>query len=126
MHRQFIGGRRWSRPSTHKTPALSPMPPLVFLLFAIGLWLLIAILSGLLSGWFKLAAMYPDQPEEPVLRIRGQSGAMGKGVWFRSVLRLSACRSGLRVSMNRFLGPFCRDFFVPWESIAVSRRNGPF
>ena len=102
------------------------MPALIFLLFAAGLWLLVAVLSGLLSDWFKLAATYPDQPEEPVLRLRGQSGAMGQGAWFRNVLRLSACRSGLRVGMNRFLGPFCRDFFVPWESIAVSRRNGPF
>jgi len=105
---------------------LSLSPLLLFLLFAIGLWLLVTLLTGALSGWFKLVSLYPDRPEEPVLRLRGQSGAMGPGVWFRGVLRLSACRSGLRVGMNRALGPFCRDFFVPWESIAVSRRNGLF
>ena len=102
------------------------MSPLLFLLFAVGLWLLIAILSGLLSGWFRLVALYPDRPEEPVFRLRGQSGSMGQGAMFRGVLRFGVCRSGLRVGMNRFLGPFCRDFFVPWESITVGRRNGPF
>jgi hypothetical protein len=105
---------------------LSPTPLFLFFPLAVGLWLLVAILSGLLSGWFKLAALYPDRAEEPVLRLRGQSGRMGPGVWFRAVLRLSGCRSGLRVGMNRFMGPFCRDFFVPWESIAVSTRSGPF
>jgi hypothetical protein len=26
--------------------------------------------------------------------------------------------------MNRLFGPFCRDFFVPWDQIAVARSTG--
>ena len=39
------------------------------------------------------------------------------------ILTLSVCPSGLRVGMMRVFGPFCRDFFVPWESIAVVRKT---
>jgi hypothetical protein len=90
------------------------------------LWLAVTTLLGLLSGWFRLAARFPDRSEQAVLRLRGQSGSMGLGVRMNTALRLSVCSSGLRVGMIRILGPFCRDFFVRWESIAVSRRKGLF
>ena len=69
--------------------------------------------------------VYPDQSDEPILRLRGQSGTMGLGVGMNGVLILSVCPTGLRVGMMRVFGPFCRDFFVPWESIAVVREDDP-
>ena len=40
-----------------------------------------------------------------------------------NVLTLSVCPSGLRVGIIRVFGPFCRDFFVPWEAIGVIRKR---
>src|SRR5262245_32016131 len=70
-------------------------------------------------------ARYPDQTVESSLRIRWQSGMMGMGlgVGMGGILTLSVCPSGFRVGMMRVFGPFCRDFFVPWEDIAVIRKT---
>jgi hypothetical protein len=94
-------------------------------LFFVVVWLGVTTILSLLSGWFRLMAAYPDQSIEPVLRLRAQSGAMG-GVSMRSVLTLSVCPTGLRVGIMRLFGPFCRDFLVPWESIAVVRKKTLF
>jgi hypothetical protein len=83
-------------------------------------------LLGLLSGWFSLMANFADQTAEPILRIRGQSGTMGLGVRMNGILTLSVCPSGLRVGMMRLFGPFCRNFFVPWESMAIIRKTTLF
>jgi hypothetical protein len=94
----------------------------LFPLFFIALALGIGSLIGLVSGWYSLASRYPDQPGEPVLKLRFQSGLMGRArANLRNVLTLSACQLGLRVGMMRMFGPFCRDFFVPWQEIAVER-----
>jgi hypothetical protein len=99
-------------------------------LFFVAGWLTVTTAAALLSGWFRLVAEFPDQPIEPILRFRGQSGVMGLGIgWMglgvgmNGVLNLSVCPTGLRVGMMRIFGPFCRDFFVPWERIAVVRKT---
>lgn len=94
-----------------------------FPLFFAALWLTAAAILAMLSGWFRLMARFPDQIEEPLLRIVGQSGAMGLGVRMGGILTLSVCHSGLRVGIMRMFGPFCRDFFVPWEAISITRNN---
>jgi hypothetical protein len=97
-----------------------------FPLFFASLWLTVTTVLAALSGWFRLMARFPNQTEEPLLRIRGQSGSMGLGVSMRGILALSACPSGLRVGIMRVFGPFCRDFFVPWQAISVTRKNALF
>jgi hypothetical protein len=96
-----------------------------FPLFFIALWLSITTILAMLSGWFQLAARFPNQEQgiEPLLRLRWRSGKMGFGVHMRGILRLSAFSSGLSVGITRMFGPFCRDFFVPWENITVTRRT---
>ena len=94
-----------------------------FPFFFVAIWLAVTTILGLLSGWFRLVAKYPDENVEPVLRVRGQSGTMGLGVGMHGILTLSVCASGLRVGMTRIFGPFCRDFFVPWEEIVVTRKT---
>jgi putrescine transport system ATP-binding protein len=94
-----------------------------FPLFFAALWLMVTALLGLLSGWFRLMVNFPDQTVEPILRIRGQSGTMGLGVRMNGILTLSVCPSGLRIGMMRLFGPFCRNFFVPWESMVVIRKT---
>jgi hypothetical protein len=94
-----------------------------FPLFFVSLWLTVTTLLAVLSGWFRLMAKFPNQPMEPILRVRGQSGWMGLGVSMSGILTLAVCPSGLRVGIMRVFGPFCRDFFVPWEDIRVVRRT---
>lgn len=95
-----------------------------FPLFFAGVWFLATLLIGILSGWFPLMRRYPDRNEAPVLHLRGQSGLMGSlSARFRGILRLSVCPSGLRVGVFRLFGAFNRDFFVPWEEIAVERKQ---
>lgn len=91
------------------------------------LWFAITALIGFMSGWYALARRYPDRRERPLLRLTWQSGFMGPlQSRYRSALTLSACPSGLRVGVIRLLGPFCRNFFVPWEEITVRRKDGFF
>ena len=89
----------------------------------VAVWLMVTTILALLSGWFEVAARFPDQTEEPSLRIRGQSGTMGLGVHMSGILTLCVCSSGLRVGMMRVFGPFCRNFFVPWKDITVVRKT---
>jgi hypothetical protein len=100
------------------------MPSAPFLFAA--LWLVVTTVLALISGWFHLMKAYPNQDEDPIFRVRGQSGSMGLGARLNGILSLSACPSGLRVAMLRVFGPFCRDFLVPWGEITVVRTQGLF
>ena len=98
---------------------------MAFPFYFVALWLGITTLLSLISGWYWLAWKFPNRREEPMLRLGWQSGGM-RGVNMNGILWLSACPSGLRVGINRVFGPFCRSFFVPWESIAVERKTWLF
>jgi hypothetical protein len=90
-------------------------------LFAL-FWLGVTTLLGFLSGWYDLMRRYPDRPEVPLLSLKYQSGMLGL-VGLRGVLHLGVCSSGIRMRLVRLFGPFCRDIFLPWQSLSVSRRN---
>ncbi len=94
-----------------------------FPLFIAALWLTVTTVLAVLSGWFRLMMRFPNQIAQPLLRIRWQSGWMGLWVSMRGILTLSVCPSGLRVGIMRVFGPFCRDFFVPWDAISVTRKT---
>jgi hypothetical protein len=96
--------------------------PIYFPLFFIAMWIAITTLLGFLSGWFLLMKTYPDRPETPLQSFPMQSGSMNV-VGMRSALTLSPCPSGLRLGMMRLLGPFCRDFLVPWDEISIIRKE---
>lgn len=101
--------------------------PVYFPIFFVSMWLLVTTLLGFMSGWFSLMSRYPDRNEAPLLRLRGQSGSMGPlSVNMSGILTLSACPSGLRVSMFRLFGVFSRSFFVPWDEISVRRKTRLF
>jgi hypothetical protein len=96
--------------------------PLYFPLFFVFMWFRVTTMLGALSGWYALMNRYPDRPESPMLVLRHQSGSFGF-VGMSRILVLSACPSGLRIGMMRIFGPFCRDFFVPWDEIRVRRKD---
>ena len=94
--------------------------PFAFPFFFVGMWLLVGTMLGFMSGWFNLQQWYPDDnSEEPLLRLRWQSGMMGMGVRLNRVLTLSAKRSGLSISMWRIFAPFQRPLLIPWGEITA-------
>jgi hypothetical protein len=99
--------------------------PVYFALFFVLLWLAVTTILGFISGWFVLMKSYPDRSENPLRSFARQSGYMGL-VSMRSILNLSVCPSGLRLGMMRIFGVFCRDFFVPWNAISVTRKDRVF
>lgn len=95
----------------------------VFPIVFVSLWLTVTTILSVLSGWFRLMAKFPNQKMAPILHLRGQSGRMGRGVSMSGILTLGVCPAGLRVGIMRPFGPFCRDFLVPWDEIAVTRET---
>ena len=86
--------------------------------FFVGMWLFAATVTGLISGWFGLQQWYADDgSEEPLLKLRGQSGRMGMGVNLRNCLVLSAYPSGLGIGIWRIFGLFQKPLKVPWSEI---------
>lgn len=90
---------------------------LTFPLIFAALWLSVTTLLGGLSGWFALQRRYDRGTERSALTLHMLSGTMGVGVRLNGVLTLSACQSGLRISIWRIFGLFQRPFFVPWQEV---------
>jgi hypothetical protein len=102
---------------------ITMMVPAAFIVFFALVWLLVSVILGYSSGWYSLMRIYPDLPNEEGLDVlTGESGMVGP-VSMHGILKLSPCRSGLRVGMMRLFGPFSRDFLVPWNTISVSRKT---
>lgn len=97
-----------------------PPDPIYSPIFFIGMWLIGTILTGAVTGWYSLMRRFPNRDEAALLTLKSQSGSL-RAANMRGILNLSVCPSGLRVGMMRIFGPFCRDFFVPWEEISVVR-----
>jgi hypothetical protein len=51
----------------------APFFPFAF----VALWLMVTTLLAFLSGWFRLMDQYPDQAEEPMLRLRANLARWG-------------------------------------------------
>jgi hypothetical protein len=114
----------------------------LWLSYLVLMWLVVTKVMTEVSGWSRLMVEFPDRPEEPpLLQLRWQSGTLGKfgkvGIWniftlthrglvMRNILTLSVCHSGLRVGIMRLFGLFCRDFFVPWNAISITRKEALF
>ncbi len=92
-------------------------------LFFAAAWLAITSFFGLLAEWFSLQDRFPNDDDAALLNLNMRSGWMGVGVAFNSCLTLTACRSGLRISVWRILGPFQRPFLVPWNQIKATQKS---
>jgi hypothetical protein len=99
--------------------------PLLFPIFFVLMWLSVTTLLGFFSGWYALTKRYPDLSENATHTFTKQSGTMNL-VGMRYVLNLGVCPSGLRVGIMRIFGIFCRDFFVPWNAIRLTRQDRLF
>lgn len=99
--------------------------PYAFPFLFIGMWLIVTTILGFMSGWFSLQQQFPDGgKEEPLLKLRGQSGSMGIGVAMSSSLQLCAYQSGLGLEISRLLGPFQKPLKIPWSEIEARNSSG--
>jgi hypothetical protein len=97
----------------------------VFAIFFVGLWLAITRTLAARSGWLDLARRFPDHSEIPSLKLGFRSGMMAGKVSLSRCLTLAVCPSGLRVAIDRWLGPFSPPFLVPWDELfATQTRRG--
>ena len=92
---------------------------LIVLFFPTVFLLLVALISWQ-SRWFRLIEAFPDQPDQPTLRLRGQSGKIGTNRLI-GVLELDVCLTGLRVGLMWPAALYWKPFFVPWGDITITR-----
>jgi hypothetical protein len=100
--------------------------PTIFLVAFVAVWLMLLPIAmrQTLSRWSRLVDQYPDQAEEPMLRLRCSGITKRRSqVALHGTLILSACPSGLRVGKRRVFGRWYKDFFVPWERLSVVRES---
>ena len=101
--------------------------PLAFPILFVGTWLVVSVMLGFMSGWFNLQQWYADDGgEEPLLKLRGQSGVMGAWVNLNGCLKLWAYPSGLGIRIWRIVGPFEKPLKVPWSEIEAEPSSSFF
>jgi hypothetical protein len=88
------------------------------ILFYPTVFLLLVALISWQSCWFKLRKAFPDQPDKPILRLRGQNGKIGTNRLI-GVLELDVCPTGLRVGLMWPAELYWKAFFVPWGDITI-------
>ena len=103
--------------------------PLAFILLFAGLWLGVTLLLSYISGWAFLAKHY--RAARPFAgryeRIRSsQMGPLGPFGGARNALYLGVDPDGLHLRMFILFRLNCRDLFIPWREITVSRGKSFF
>jgi len=94
-------------------------------LIAIAVWVGGGLVLDDVSGWSRLSRVFPDKSEPPLRSLGFQSGSMGS-FQCRGILSLSACSTGLRLSLMRLVAPLSRDIMVPWSEIYAQHVPGLF
>jgi hypothetical protein len=104
-------------------------PQFAFALFFVALWLAITFLLSYISGWAFLARYYRTaRPfEGRYERIRAsQMGPLGPFGGARNALYVGIDPQGLHLRMFILFRINCRDLFIPWAEITVTRGRSFF
>jgi hypothetical protein len=105
------------------------LPQLGIVLAALGIWLVVTFLLSYISGWAFLAEHY--RAARPYAgryeRIRSsQMGPLGPFGGARNAVNLGIDPEGLHLRMFILFRINCRDLFIPWRDITVSRGRSYF
>src|SRR4030081_2278907 len=105
------------------------LPQLSFVLAAVGIWLCVTLLLSYISGWAFLAKHY--RAAQPFAgryeRIRSsQMGPLGPFGGARNALYVGVDPRGLHLRMFILFRLNCRDLFMPWTDITVTRGKSFF
>jgi hypothetical protein len=105
------------------------LPQLGIVLAALGIWLGVTFLLSYISGWAFLAEHY--RAARPFAgryeRIRSsQMGPLGPFGGARNAVNVGIDPEGLHLRMFILFRINCRDLFIPWRDIMVSRGRSYF
>lgn len=98
----------------------------VFPIYFITLWLLVATIISYVGGWFSLSKLYRTRGRFSGTQWGGQSGQMRWLANYNNVLTLGANQEGLYLAcmfLFRFMHP---PLLIPWSEIRVRRSKGWF
>lgn len=103
--------------------------PLAYILFLAGGWLVVTFALSYISGWAFLARRYRAQ--QPFggrfERVRSsQMGPLGPFGGARNSMYVGIDPHGLHLRMFILFRLNCRDLFIPWSEITVSRGRSFF
>jgi hypothetical protein len=97
---------------------------LIFPIYFLFLWLLVAAAVSFIGGWFSLAQAYRTQEPFDGAKWRMQSGQMRWLANYNNVLTIGASPQGLYLA-SKFLFRFMHaPLLVPWSEIKVRRSKG--
>lgn len=106
-------------------PANSPPEwfAVAFLLFFVGMWILVMTVLGWIGGHMALLGRFPpvDEPREPT--FRWTSGAMRAGVSYNNALYVGLGARGLHLAPIALFRPVFRRGIpcIPWQEIRLVR-----
>jgi hypothetical protein len=105
------------------------LPQLGIVFAAVGIWLVVTFLLSYISGWAFLAEHY--RAALPFTgryeRIRSsQMGPLGPFGGARNAVNVGIDPEGLHLRMFILFRINCRDLFIPWRDITVSRGRAYF
>ena len=145
-HLTGVGHRHWDAASPPMPPANLPsgsaaaasapskgnwLPfdrgnlPRLLLAWIVLSWIPFTMLTGVWSGWRRLAGLYPDRNAGRGRSFPSGIMVMGMAV-YRGCGRLTADESHLHFSMSALVRPGHSPFSVPWSDITVSRDGWPW
>ena len=99
---------------------------LIFPIYIVCLWCLVAAIVSFVGGWFSLAKLYRTRVPFSGAKWRMQSGQMRWLANYNNVLTLGVSQQGLYLAsmfLFRFMHP---PLLVPWSEIKVRRSKGWF
>ena len=94
--------------------------PFIFGIFFVAIWLAVTLLLSLMSGWARLAKIYPARAKFEAEQWHFVSGQLRNFVSYRNCLTVGANADGMHLSI---LLPFRvghPPLFIPWSDIAVA------
>jgi hypothetical protein len=104
-------------------------PQFAAVLFFVGIWLAVTFLLSYVSGWAFLAGHYraaqPFAGRYECIRFT-QMGPLGPFGGARNALYAGVDAQGLHLRMLIIFRVNCRDLFVPWRDITVTRGKAYF
>ena len=96
----------------------------IFPIYFLCLWCLVAAIVSLVGGWFSLAKVYRTRVPFDGAKWRIQSGQMRWLANYNRVLTLGTSPEGLYLAsmfLFRFMHP---PLLIPWREIRVRRKKG--
>lgn len=108
---------------------LEEMSPPVYVLVQLGILtavvLVISQISSLISGWKRLANLYPTSGDPEGEAFHWRSLKLGR--WgYRRCINLAAGRNGLRLSATAPIRFGHAPVFMPWSEITAKAHKGLF